>query len=164
MGLTRAQADALGIGHLYPTDSDRNRIPVIDPPAQSRALEFKVGGKTLGDFKNNKLEWGFWGRLWEAHLAGVYACVDEHCLRVRAIGDASWYTPDFVSLTHGGIRTIWETKGYLREKDKLRFLGAVSRYPEFEWVFVQSIKQCWQCQYATARGIDREIWCPDWLK
>lgn len=131
------------------------------PPAW--LSEEPIGGKAPDCFDSG-LEWEFWRRLWAAHEAGQWAEVDEHCLRVRAIADVSWYTPDFVARDHRRQRTIFETKGHWRPKDWLRFLGAVARYPEWRWVVVEQPKRGqWECYDVTAAGKSKEIWRPEWL-
>jgi len=131
------------------------------PPAY--LSEEPIGGKAPNRF-DSALEWEFWGKLWASFEAGHWCEVDEHCLKVRAIADVSWYTIDFVARNHKRHRTIFETKGYWYPKDWARFLGAVTRYPEWRWVVVEQPKRGqWDCYDVTAAGKSKEIWRPEWL-
>lgn len=155
MGLTYAEAQALGIAHLFPAQSGkRNQIPLIVPPAVSAAPADGM----------NKLERAFWERLQDAERARVFARVYEHPLKLRVIGNR-WYHPDFLSVDIERFRpvTIWETKGFMREDAALKLIAAAERFPAFAWVLVTRKRQKWQCQNVTGRGIDRAIWCPEWL-
>lgn len=167
MGLTYEEAQRCGIAHLWPDASKRPRA--VEQPAVSNAPDdgmnkletHAIGGKVFTDF-DSKLEWQFWQRLWASFEAGEWSEVDAHCLKVRAIGDASWFSVDFVA-RRGGMRTIYETKGYLREKDKLRLIGAAARYPEWQWVIAMRVRRKWECRQVTRSGISREVFTPPWL-
>jgi hypothetical protein len=168
MGLTRAQAEACGIGHLYPTES-RKGIPAIQRPAVSLADTEKVGGHAAADFPN-KLEWHFWKRLWEAKEGCYYDEVLAHSFKLTAIGDCRWYEPDFVGIeshaeTYDFHRiTVFETKGWRREDAVLKLIATAARYPWARWVEVQQVRKRWEFRDVTAAGISREVWCPNWAK
>lgn len=154
MGFTRKQADAWGIGHRFPASAGKNQIPVIVPPAKSKAPDDGL----------NKLERAFWERLQDAERMRVFEKTYEHPFKLRVIGNR-YYIPDFAS-TEPDVAyvTIWETKGFMREDAELKLIAAAERYPCFEWVLVQKIRRKWECRFVTARGKDREIWCPEWLR
>lgn len=158
-----SREEAAALGGIALEAWDREMRAAVAIPTSRAETEF-VGGKLAKDF-DSKLEWRFWQRLWEAKESGVWSEVDAHSIKVRAIGDASWFTVDFVASDHRDERTIFETKGYLREKDKLRLIGAASRFPEWAWILVTEPKRNrWECRQVYSSGISKEIWCPSWLK
>lgn len=161
MGMTYNEAKRCGLDHLWPTES--KPLPGVDVPVASAVDSEEIRGKRFADF-DSKLEWQFWQRLCAAASAGIFSEVDAHCVKVRAIGDASWFTVDFVTRGLDGDRVVWETKGYLREKDKLRLIGAATRYPEWAWVLATRTKGRWECRSVRTSGLSREVWTPDWLK
>lgn len=154
MGMTYAQASALGIAHLFPAPAGKGkRIPLIVPPAVSAAPADGL----------NKLERAFWERLQEAERTGHFMEVYEHAMKLRVIGNR-WYHPDFMSVGLMGQVDLWETKGFMREDAELKLIAAAERFPCFSWVLVTRKARKWQCQYVTKSGINRrEIWCPEWL-
>ena len=146
MGLTRAQAEALGIGHLYPTESKRG-VPAIVPLAASKA----------SDDGMNKTEREFWERA-KASGQDVY----RELFKLRLAG-RTWYTIDFV--TFDQRVTCWEIKGFMRDDAAVKLKVAAEMYTCFDFVLVTKHRKLgWQCRNVTRTGISREIWCPDWLR
>lgn len=149
MGLTRQQAERLGLGHLFPTES--KPLPIAPPPAPTRAPSDGM----------NKLERAFWERA-SARFGGRH--VHREGLTVRLAGRTR-YTPDFFIVPDDAYRyELYEIKGFMRDDAAVKLKVAAEMYPCFSFYLVTREKGRWACRQVTPRGISREVFTPEWLR
>ncbi len=153
MGLTRGEATALGLGHLFPTRSDAEvlrRLGVSDVVPSEEDLEWPTKDlsgkppplkKQPGDGMN-KLERSFAQTLGEGILKPPYHRWAREPIKVRLAG-RTWFTPDFAvwfpytADTISGRFTLIEVKGFMRDDASVKLKVAADLYPEWRWLLVR---------------------------
>lgn len=144
MGLTRKEAESLGLGHLFPTES--KPLPSAPPPPSQ-----------LPDDGMNKWERLFHG-LASCHYGpdGVY----REPFKLRLAG-RTYYTIDF--FTPSDLH-CWEIKGHMRDDAAVKIKVAAELHPYYNFVLVtRDAAGNWRCRYVTRTGISRDVWRPGWL-
>jgi hypothetical protein len=145
MGFTYQQCKALGLEHLYPTESK----PLPEAP--------RPPSKVIDDGMN-KLERAFWERAREAFRDDVY----REPFKLRLAG-RTWYTIDFLIIDEGSP-DCYEVKGFMRDDAAVKLKVAAEMYPCFSYLLVTREKRIWQCRRVTRNGIGLQVWTPDWLR
>jgi hypothetical protein len=144
---TYAEAKALGLEHLWPSRADK---PVVaEPPEASNEPAM------------NGLETAFW----ECLQRGPYRDVYTFPFNLRLAG-RTFYKIDFGAVIEDGHTwDLFEVKGGHAWDDAIvKLKVAAERYPAFRFYLVKRPKKTWTMQHVTCRGIDRKVWCPDWLR
>ncbi len=153
MGLTRAQAKSLGLGHLYP--DARSDESIIRELAGERA---PPPPKEPGDGMT-KLERSFTEVLEIAKDNHDISGWRYEAIRLRLAGRC-WFLPDFLTepCWQEDKFTFIETKGpYAREDSLIKLKVAAETYPCFRWLLVtKSGRHGWDVRKVTRTGIGRE--------
>jgi hypothetical protein len=149
MGLTFAQAMALGIGHLHP-DHPQNWTGPAGPQPPPAVPRPRAGEDGL-----NKTERRFRDRLQGSLEARRIRRYLREPLKFR-LGGRCWYCPDYLVLgdPHRPAPACCEVKGWLREDAAVKIKVAAHMYPEFRWLLIYyERKQGWQVHEVAATGI-----------
>lgn len=168
MGLSYAQAQSLGIGHLHPAKSrDRSaEQELLDRYARPLHVASAVEQDGL-----NKLERRFRDRVLEpAYVGGRIGRYWREPVKLRLAG-RTYYTPDWLVMTslgeHGlpALFTFIETKGFMRDDASVKLKVAADSYPCFRWLLVTrpSAKDGWLVREVTSSGIGTSTILVPWI-
>ncbi len=148
MGLTYAQAKALGLGSLHPAASGQTDAEVL----RRLGVEDVVpqGGHQPGDGMN-KTERSFAETL-NQHMDEILVWYFGS-FKLRLAG-ATWYTPDFYVNLYSHRPTLVEVKGFFRDDAAVKLKVAAETYPCFRWLLVRREgRHGWNVREITRTGI-----------
>lgn len=126
MGLTRAQAEACGLGHLFPTESKRLILPEDVAPKSAAP-----------DDGMNKTEARFARGLEAMKFARIIRDFAFEPERLR-MADRTYYKPDFRVTLDDGRNAFIEVKGGFARDDamvKIKTIAELHPYPFFLAVY-----------------------------